>query len=131
MRYFSFLFITMTLVFSGCSKNEDIGTLTNVNSLEEFNNTLDSGVSLMFFHASWCTLCQDQRPAIEALVNREDVKSAKIAQVDYEVVKEVVNAYGITGFPTIVFYKDGIEKNRLNGKGHTEEELAAILKSLF
>lgn len=131
MKYLSLIFISLSLVISACSKKEDIGTLTNLNSLTEFDNTIKSGVSLMFFHASWCPLCQDQRPAIEALVKREDLKPAKIAQVDYEVVKEVVDSYGISGFPTIVFYKDGVEKKRLTGKGHSESELAEILKSLF
>ncbi|MCB0660173.1 MAG: thioredoxin family protein [Saprospiraceae bacterium] len=125
------LFVSIFIGFNSCSKTEDIGSLENIQSLDEFKGIISSGVSLIFFHASWCPNCQEQRPAIEALTKRDDLKAAKIYQVDYEKIKEVVNEYNIIGFPTIVFYKNNVEVKRFESKGHSEEELANILKGLL
>ncbi len=126
------LFIVLLLV--SCKKEDisgDTGVLSTITSLSTFETNIKSGVSLMFFHATWCPKCAAQRPAVEALTKDETLKTVKFGQVDYEKVSDVVDKYDVFGFPTILIFKDNVLKHEINGQGHSQEELTAILKALL
>lgn len=134
IRYFSLALLLLVLV-SACEKENLVDTsqneLQDVNSLQDFENEISSGVSLVFFHASWCSICAEQRPAVESTSTKSEFSQVFFGEVEYEDNTDINQAYGVNGFPTIVFFKDGVEEARLNGKGHSEEDLAAQLNSLL
>lgn len=105
-------------------------TLVDIQSLDEFETEIEEGVSLFFFHATWCSICADQRPAVEALPEEDELEEMFFGQVDYEQVGEVVSSTGVQGFPTIVIYKDGEEQERLTGAGHSLNKLKNLLLEL-
>jgi thioredoxin 1 len=125
------------LLVSSCKKDEVVETpglstdLKNVSSLVEYENGIKSGVSLMFFHATWCSICKAQRPAVENVVKEVELKAVNFGQVDTDKNNDILNKYDIQGQPIIVIYKDGVEKNRLAGSGHSQQKISEILKALL
>jgi len=130
------IFITIILLASivSCKKEDisgDAGVLNTITSLASYETEIKSGVSLMFFHATWCPKCAAQRPAVEGLTKDSALSKVKIGQVDYEKVQEIVNKYDVLGFPTILIYKDNVLKHEINGQGHSQEKLTNLLKALL
>jgi thioredoxin 1 len=126
-------FLLLIPVLSACQKEDLVDTTLNeikdVNGLDAFKSEISSGISLVFFHASWCKICKEQRPAVESLAANKEASFAKILEMEYDDNKETVKAFEVTGFPTLVAYKDGKEVQRWKGKGHSEETLLQGLKS--
>lgn len=120
------LLILNTLM--GCSKNSDADTtqneLTDITGLASFEQNIANGVSLMFFHATWCTKCAAQRPAVEGLTSENALTSVTFGEVDYEKNRDITDRFSIVGFPTIVIYKDGLEVHRWIGQGHTQKTIS-------
>lgn len=126
-------FFAFTLIIS-CKKEDisgDTGVLTTVTSLTAYESQIKTGVSLMFFHATWCPKCAAQRPAVEGLTKDNALSAVKVGQVDFEKVKEVVSKYDVLGFPTILIYKNNELKHEITGQGHSQEKLANLLKALL
>lgn len=127
----------LTLLITSCNKdssNADLASnssLKNINSLSEYNTNIADGVSMLFFHATWCPKCAAQRPAIEGLLGDTSLGEVFFGQVDYEKVTDVVQTAKVQGFPTIVFYKDGTEAARFSGQGHSKEKIKDQLLDLM
>ena len=120
--------------FISCKKEDisgDTGVLTTITSLAAYETEIKSGVSLMFFHATWCPKCEAQRPAVEGLTKDSALSKVKVGQVDYEKVQEIVNKYNVLGFPTILIYKDNVLKHEISGQRHSQEKLTNLLKALL
>lgn len=103
----------------------------DIASLEEFESHIESGVSLIFFHATWCSLCNSQRPAIEELLNDAAVAEVFIGEVNYEKVSSIIDQYNIQGFPTMVFYKDGQEVSQMTGSRNTSDAIKTRLLGML
>ncbi len=127
------LFICTFMVLSSCSKDHDTGngTLVDITSKSQFESTISSGVSVIFFHATWCPKCKAQRPAVEGLTTESALKDVKFGQVDYEKVTDVVSTYGVFGFPTILIFKNNVEVGRFEGQGNSQKTLSDKVKSVF
>jgi thioredoxin 1 len=130
------ILVTLLIISSlmACKKEDvssDTGVLNTITSLSAYETEIKSGVSLMFFHATWCPKCAAQRPAVEGLTKDSALSKVKIGQVDFEKVQEIVKKYSVLGFPTILIYKDNVLKHEINGQGHSQEKLASLLKALL
>jgi thiol-disulfide isomerase/thioredoxin len=120
----SFLFLT------ACNKTDTAPqsqVLTDIRDISVFDSKISNGVALAFFHASWCTKCKALRPEIEKASTDDRVKSVFFAEVNYEINEEIVKRYAISGFPTMVIFKNGMEVDRLNGSGFKTEEIVQRL----
>ncbi len=131
MKYTLLILILITL-FS-CKKEEEqvepIEGLQVINSLTQMTSDLESGVSMVFFHASWCSVCQAQRPAISEVAVDTDLIQVFFGEVEYEDYPEIVEAHNVEGFPTIIIYKDGSEVERFVGGGHSTSDLKSVILS--
>ena len=132
------MLIVTTLLITSCKKDEtpsDNSQTTNqlrtINSLSEFESGVKEGVSLFFFHATWCSICANQRPAVEGLVKDATLNKVFFGQVDFEKNQPTNQKFNITGFPTIIIFKDNVERHRLTGQGHSQEKLAGLLRELL
>ena len=130
LALFCLFFLSCSDDNSDVNTDDNLKTLVDITSLEEFQTEIEEGISLFFFHATWCSICANQRPAVEALPEDAELNEMFFGEVDYEKVEEVVTATGVQGFPTIVIYKDGEEQNRLTGSGHSLDKLKTILLEL-
>ena len=122
-----FLFIG----FTACKKDlvdTSANDIEDVNDLQAFKTKISSGVSLVFFHASWCPTCKEQRPNFEAAAVNTDLSFTLFLEVEYDDNPEICDEYDVPGFPQTLVFKDGVEQTRLKGSGHSEQVLKELLE---
>ena len=73
---------------------------------ENFEATVNEGVSLVDFWAPWCGPCRMIAPVIEELANDFDGK-ANICKINTDEQQELASKFGVTSIPTILFIKNG------------------------
>ena len=76
--------------------------LTNDN----FDTTVNNGLSLVDFWAPWCGPCRMIAPVIEELAADFEGK-ANICKVNTDEEQDLAVKYGIRSIPTILFMKNG------------------------
>ena len=92
---------------------------------------IDSGApALLDFYATWCGPCKTLAPVVDQLADEYAAQGVKIGKVDIEVASEVSATYGITGVPTLLFFKDGQKVDQMIGaqpKSTIENKLKELL----
>ena len=99
-----------------------------VNKLNEQNFKSEvlekNGVVLVDFYADWCGPCKMVSPVVDEISDeREDIAVGKI-NVDESML--IAMQYNVQSIPTLIVFKDGVEKSRIVGYVPKEE----ILKML-
>jgi len=84
---------------------------------------MSKGVTVVDFFTSWCAPCRALSPILEKITG------AKIVKVDGDQSQNLVVENGIRGYPTLIFYKDGVEKQRVVGV-RPQKELQNLVNSL-
>ncbi|MDP2175697.1 MAG: thioredoxin family protein [Bacteroidota bacterium] len=130
------LFVLIVCFFASCKKEKDKealvdtsqNSLVDITSQQQFNDLISQNdVALVFFHASWCAICKEQRPAVEALTMDTELNKVSFSELEYDDYKTIADGVNVTGFPTILIFKKGVEAHRLNGKGHSFDKLKGLL----
>jgi thioredoxin 1 len=68
------------------------------------------------FWAPWCGPCRVIAPILEELANEYDGK-VKVAKVNTDDHQRWMGKFGIMAIPTMIFFKNGTEINRIVGAG--------------
>lgn len=134
MKDLYFICFLFSLVLTSCVKDEansDNPALVDITDMNQFEQKTKEGVSLIFFHATWCSLCKNQRPEVESLLLDDDLSSVFFGEVNYEQVSEMVDHYEVLGFPTLIFFKDGKEEDRMIGANNKAQKLKDRLMELM
>lgn len=80
---------------------------------ENFSDLIKSDdVVLVDFFATWCGPCQQLGPELDELsmeVNNNIIK------IDVDEFRELAMEYQIRSVPTIIYFKNGVEKFRVSG----------------
>jgi len=66
------------------------------------------------FFATWCGPCQILAPTVEELAQEYKGK-AKIGKLDIDQNQELASQYQVMSVPTLIFFKDGQEVDRIMG----------------
>ena len=80
--------------------------------INEFEEQLSPELTMVDFHASWCGPCRTLTPIIERV---SEEKNVKLLKVDADESKDVASSFGVRGIPTVIFFKDGQEVDRIVG----------------
>ena len=97
---------------------------------ETFEKTLSEGKLMMVdFWAEWCGPCQMLGPVIESLAEQYEGR-AVVGKVNTDEEQELAMGFGITGIPTVIFFKDGKEIDRLVGVMPPDAFIQVLEKNL-
>jgi thioredoxin 1 len=81
-------------------------------NIEEFNELVKEGTTIVDFWAEWCGPCKMIGPVLKELAQEENVKLLKI-NVDEN--KELSSAFNLTSIPVIMLYADGVKTKSITG----------------
>lgn len=62
-----------------------------------------------FFYADWCGHCQRAKPAWEELESNGSDLGVKFIKVNSDEDPDLVRKHGVSGFPTIRYYPNGMD----------------------
>ena len=99
-------------------------TSENFESLKNGNEPL-----VVDFWATWCGPCRMVGPVISKLAEKYDGKIV-VGKCDVEENEDLASEFGIRNIPTILFFKGGVQVDKLVGaqsKAKFEEKIEALL----
>ena len=79
----------------------------------EFNNTVESGVVVVDFFATWCGPCKMLAPVFEEL--SEELTVVNFVKVDIDQSMDLAQKFRIVSVPTMKIFKNGEEVDTLMG----------------
>lgn len=94
-------------------------------SVDQFQETLENGVTLVDFNANWCAPCKAQEPIIKKLVTTYQNR-ASIIEINIDEHRTLATKYMVQSIPTLIIFKDGKEIKRFVGL----QSETTIIKSL-
>ena len=128
----AFIFINRPLTSSPVTTNStisgdnDIIEIPYLNDSEYEDKVLNyNGKVLIDFYTDWCYYCKIFSPIIEEV--SPDFEDIKFYKTNAEVDTNISTTNGITAYPTIVLFENGVEINRCEG-AMPKEELIKFLK---
>ncbi len=92
-----------------------------------------TGVVVIDFYADWCGPCRILSPMLEELdgtLGSQKNSQVKFAKVDVDREQELAGLFGISGIPTVVFFKNGQMVNQRVGVSQKEEYELIINQAL-
>ena len=102
-----------------------------VNEINFQQEVLESSIPVLVdLWAPWCMPCRMISPIVEELSNENQGK-LKVCKLNTDENQNIAARYGIQGIPTLLFFKDGQEVDRIVGvtpKPIIQQKLDAILK---
>ena len=81
------------------------------------------------FFALWCGPCRVMNPIIKDIA-AEFAGVVKVGKLNIDDFEDLANQYRIEALPTLLFFKDGKEVDRI-GKLVSQKSLAQKIKTLF
>jgi thioredoxin 1 len=93
-------------------------------NVEEFNELVKEGTTIVDFWAEWCGPCKMIGPVLEEISKEQNVNLLKI-NVDEH--KELSSAFNLTSIPVIMLYVNGVKSKTITGA----KPKPAMKKALF
>ena len=109
--------------------NQSLEVELNGNNFQQ--EVLESSIPVLIdLWAPWCMPCRMISPIVEELGNDNQGK-LKVCKLNTDENQNIAARYGIQGIPTLLFFKDGQEVDRIVGvtpKPIIQQKLDAILQ---
>jgi len=80
----------------------------------EFEQLVNQGRVLVDFFSSTCGPCKMLSFVLND-VDRTCGDKATILKVDFDKNQDLVEQYGVSGYPTLILLQDGVERKRVSG----------------
>lgn len=83
------------------------------------------GWLLVDFWAEWCGPCKALAPLLDELA-ADYAGELRVGKMNADTNKASMERFDVRGLPTLILFKDGVEKERMVGV-HTKTRMAALL----
>lgn len=77
---------------------------------EDFDSLIKEGIVVVDFYAEWCGPCKMLAPILDDISNEY-----KVIKINVDEHQELAMKFGIMSIPTVIIYKEGIEKQKVVG----------------
>ena len=101
--------------------------MSEVMTMDEFQEFIAEGVTLVDFWATWCGPCKMMIPVMEEL-EAELAGAAKVIKLDVDENQEVSSNYGVRTLPAFFVFKDGDVVAQFSGP-QSKETLADAVRN--
>lgn len=90
--------------------------MAEVLTAENFKEKVETakGTVLVDFFATWCGPCKMIAAAVEQL-SEDYLGKAEVYKLDVDEAQEIAQKYSVMSIPTLVFFQDGKESERMVG----------------
>ena len=95
----------------------------------DFNESIESGVTLVDFWAPWCGPCMMQGPIVDKVAEKVEGK-AQVVKINVDESMQIAMKYKIQSIPTLVVFKEGEVEHQLIGLQSEEQLISAIEEAL-
>ena len=102
--------------------------VTELNEAQFSEFVKQSGVVMVDCWAPWCGPCRRMGPVVDEIANDLAGKVA-VAKLNTDENQNVAMQFGINAIPTLLFFKDGVQKESLVGL-RPKEDIIAYINSL-
>ena len=80
--------------------------------INEFQEQLGENLTMVDVWAPWCGPCRTLTPIIEKV---SEEKNVKLLKINADESGDLATSLGVRGIPTVIFFKDGQEVDRIVG----------------
>jgi len=94
---------------------------------EDFNQIINSGLTLVDFYAEWCGPCKMLGPVIEEVAS--ELSDVQVIKVNVDEHSDIAQKYGVMSIPTLIVFKDGKEVDKSVGFMPKEDMIEFISKN--
>lgn len=101
--------------------------VTQIN-VQNFNDVIKSGVTVVDFFATWCVPCRMLAPVLDEL--SEKLSGVKFAKVDIDANEPLAIFYDVNAVPNVCIFKDGELVDRMIGLQSADEMESTIKKHI-
>jgi len=102
--------------------------LIELKSVAEYDQHFNKGNVVVDFYAPWCGPCKNFAPTFESLA--ADLPNITFIKVNGDLFGAILARYGIKSYPTIIFFQNGAQKEKMTG-GRSKTEFRNILTRIF
>lgn len=96
---------------------------------QNFAAQTGKGLAIVDMYADWCGPCKMMAPVFEEL-SQTYAGKINMGKLNVDDSPEVPGKFGVSGIPTLVFLKDGVEVGRLVGF-QSKDGLVENIKNIF
>ncbi len=86
---------------------------------DNFDETIDTGDTLVDFWAAWCGPCRMQSPVVDAFAEAQS--AVKVGKVNVDEQEELARRFGVMSIPTLIAFRDGEILDKKVGLSPMEE----------
>jgi thiol-disulfide isomerase/thioredoxin len=127
-----YVFLVAIFLVIGCEKEPIMDASNNqipdITHLDDIMIPVKEGVWCLFFYNVWSKNCLEMRGRIEALSENPAFDVVHFGEIAYDSHLTLARYFAVNGFPTVLIFKNGLERRRYLGSEHS---LAILEKALM